>query len=117
MASAKLNDKYYTGVFADISTAQTVLIPVVADGYLTEVRTVLGGAITGADAVVTVKVNTTTAGTITVAYTSSAAGDIDVLTDLRVAVKTGDYLSIATDGASSTAAAAGFVAVVKEIGG
>jgi hypothetical protein len=46
-------------------------------GYLKKFGSILGGAITSADATITVAVDGTTVGTFTIANGSSAAGDFD----------------------------------------
>ena len=98
-----------TDAIADVSTAETLLIPVTANmvGELKQVKTCLGGAITVADTKVIVSKNTTALGTITVAYTSSAAGDIDTLDLAGVYLSVGDYIKIAGDGGSTDAARLG----------
>lgn len=103
------------GEIADVSTAEIVWIPVTAAmaGEVKQVRTVLAGAITVADSIVTVKKNGTSIGTITVAYTSSAAGDQDVLNLNGVFVKEGDRLTVETDGGSTTVAKLGFAIDIK----
>lgn len=90
----------------DVSTAEKVWVYVPFAGTLTKVGTVLHGAITVADSTLTVKNNAgSSAGTLTVAYTASAAGDIDELTPASNNTFTaGQKLSIETDGASTTAA-------------
>lgn len=88
----------------DISTADEEFVPCGLKGKVVEVRSCLGGAISGADAALTFKISGTaiTGGALTVANASSAAGDIDS------AVPTGanfvtedDHLSVETDGAST----------------
>lgn len=111
-----LYDKYLCGEIADVSTAETVWVPVVSDGYLIEARTVLAAAINTADSTVTVSVNTTTAATLTIAQSGSAAGDIDTSGDIRVPVKIGDYIKVATDGGSTGTAKLGFALVIREVG-
>lgn len=92
---------------ADVSAPSSVWIPIPTgfDGKVTEIRTCLGGAITGANSVVTAKVAGTamTNGTITVAYSGSAAGDVGTCYPSSAnAVAAGSAIEIATDGASST---------------
>lgn len=97
---------WYTlnGELADVSTASQLRFVVRADGYLRKVETTLGSAITGADSVITVKVdNTTLSPTITVANASSAEGDYDSA-DYFYPVKKGSFIEVATGGESSTTA-------------
>lgn len=92
----------------DVGTAETIVIPVTdhMEGQLLRVTTALGAAISGADSKVIVSKNGSvlTGGTITVAYTSSAAGDTDYATFGNVFVKAGDYITIANGGESTGAA-------------
>lgn len=74
-----LKTRFMTSYLADVSAdSSAYLIPGFA-GKIKSVKTVLGVAITGADAVVVTKINATavTGGSITIANTSSAAGDVD----------------------------------------
>lgn len=100
---------------ADVSTAETLYIPVTtgSEGKVTQIRTCLGGAISGADSKVVVSANSTVLGTITIANTSSAAGDIDTLdvtSPTAGYVKAGDYIKVACGG-ESTGAARGCVTI------
>lgn len=103
---------------ADVSTAgQTfVPIPIGFDGTVIEVRSALNGAISGADADLTLKVNgvAMTNGVITIAQSGSAAGDTDVAfpTGLN-AVRVGDAVEIETDGASTGAVEVTGVLVIR----
>lgn len=76
-------------------------------GIVTKMYTKLGGAITGADSTVTGKINGSamTGGAVTVAYSGSAAGDLDFAYPTAAnVVAAGDKLIAASDGASSTTA-------------
>jgi hypothetical protein len=101
-----INLAWLTTHIVDVSTAEKVYLVVPFTGTLTEVYTTLQGAITSANSTLTVRNNTgTSAGTITVAFSGSAAGDIDSLTPASNNTFTaGQKLSIETDGASSTVA-------------
>lgn len=73
-------------------------------GRIVKIWSVLGGAISAADATVTPKIGSTaiTGGALTVAYTSSAAGDIDVAHPTAAnVVALGSKLVAATDGGST----------------
>jgi hydrogenase maturation factor HypE len=100
-----LNDYFLTARLVDVSAPSTVNIAVPDDGKIIKVISVLGGAITVADSAVVTKINgtTVTGGGFTVAYTSSAAGDIDTAEPTALNnVKEGDYISITSDGGSTT---------------
>lgn len=101
----KAGSQYMTTYMADVSAASKAYIIPGFRGKIRKVNTVLGGAITGADSVVTVKINSTavTGGTITVANSGSAAGDVDTCTPTALNTFTAtDILTFDSDGASST---------------
>lgn len=101
-----VNKAYITLTISDVSTAETIYYYVPFAGTLDTVGTVLGATIATANSTVTVKDNGgNSAGTITVAYSGSAAGDIDTLSPVANNTFTaGQKLSIETDGASSNTA-------------
>ena len=94
-----------TAVIADVSTAETVYIPVPYAGTVAKVVTVLEGAIaTGDDTITVTNVGTGSMGTITITQSGSAAGDVDTLTPASNNTVTADQaISVATDGASTSA--------------
>lgn len=97
---------WYTlnGELADVSAASQLRFTVPRAGYLRKVSTTIGGAITGADSVITVSHNNTAlTPTITIANSGSAEGDSDS-GDYYRPVNAGDWIEVATDGASSTTA-------------
>jgi hypothetical protein len=100
-----LNEMYLTGVIDDVSTAADIYFAVPHNATLNKVITVLGGAITVADAVVTVANHAaSTIGTITVAQSGSAAGDVDTLAASVNNTFTEDQrVKVSTDGASTGA--------------
>lgn len=112
-----LNDKYLTAYLADVSAASSTFVVSPARGKVVAIYTALHGAITGADSALTAKINGTaiTGGAITVAYSGSAAGDVDscVPTGANV-VNAGDAIEIASDGASSTTAGLTVTVVIRE---
>lgn len=90
----------------DVSTAETVYIPIPFTGTISKVTSVLNNAITVADSTVTIKNSAgTSMGTMTIAYSGSAAGDMDSNSSLTNNTVTADsFITIETDGASNTAA-------------
>jgi hypothetical protein len=98
----RAGEVFAVGYLADVSTASNVDIAFAGGNVaLKKVITILGGAITTADATLTVDDSAgTEIGTITVAYSGSAAGDIDSLT---VSGVLDNEFNIATDGGSTVA--------------
>ncbi len=95
-----------TAVIADISTAQSVYVPVPDDCTILGATLVLGGAITTADASISFAdgAGNSLGTAVTVAFTSSAAGDIDSFSATTNTALTGPtFVKITTDGASDTA--------------
>lgn len=98
------NRVYLTAVIADVSTASFVLLAIPEDMTLVQVDTVLAGAITTVNSIITI-VNSTgpaTCGTITVAFTGSGEGVMDQLASpANTTLVGGSYLKISTDGGST----------------
>lgn len=119
MATYDLKNIYLTGEIADISTASSVRIPIRKgmEGEVVEVATVLGGAIATANSIVTVSKKNASMGTITIAFSGSAEGDIDTLvpvtTDNDRFLVEGDWLELTTDGGSSNVVPVGFTVTIK----
>ena len=100
-----LNDYFLTVQLTDVSAPSSVSVAVPDDGNIIKIISVLGGAITLVDSAVVTKINgtTVTGGGFTVAFSGSAAGDIDTASPTALnGVKEGDYITITSDGASST---------------
>lgn len=93
----------------DVSSASSTAYGVApVAGTVTSIYSVLWGAITVADAAITNNINGTpiTDGGLTIAYTSSAAGDVDSATPSAAnTVAAGDKLTAVSDGGSTDAAA------------
>lgn len=86
---------------ADVGTADTKLFTAPVAGYLRRVQTVLNGAITGSDDVITVSVDgTNLSPTITVAVSGSAAG-VTTTTEYRTPVVKGSRVLCTNSGAST----------------
>ena len=93
------------GVITDVSTSSNIDIAFAGgDVALKKVYTILGGAVTTADATITVDNSSAIElGQITVAYSGSAAGDIDSLALNGELDEVGTSFNIATDGGSTVA--------------
>jgi hypothetical protein len=105
-----------TAVLDDVSTASSVYIPMPFACTVNSVYSALQAAITGADATVTVRNNSDTSmGTLTIAQSGSAAGDVDSLSPSSNNTFTaGQRMRIQTDGASTDTAKLVFVIVVTQ---
>lgn len=88
-----------------MSTASTVYVACPFAGTITNIYSVISGALASVNAVLTATIGgvAVTGGTVTIAFSGSAAGTVD--TDATISgantVAAGDYISIATDGAST----------------
>lgn len=100
---------YITARFDDVSTAGDIYIPMAFAGIVTGVRTVIDGTLATADVTLTAKVNNVamTNGAVTIAYSGSAAGDVDSASpSAGNSVTVGDYVNITSDGASTNTVSA-----------
>ncbi len=91
-------------LISDVSTAGSYWTTSPVSGKITKIDTVLSGAITGADAGITVELGGTavTGGAITIANSGSAAGDVDTATPTALnTVTAGGAIEVITDGAST----------------
>lgn len=96
-----------TATMADVSTAGSVYIPVPVDCTILGAVTCLQAAITTANSSVTFFRNAATSlgSAMTVAFTSSAAGDVDTFTaTTNTAATAGEYIRVVSDGGSSSVA-------------
>lgn len=108
-SSVAPNTKFVNGEIADVSSAASTWTISPVTGTITNIWTVLEGAITVGDAAITFELAGTpiTGGGITIANAASAAGDIDTATPSAAnAVTAGDAIEIITDGGSTDAAKA-----------
>jgi hypothetical protein len=100
----------------DVSTAGSVYVVAPSDGKIEKVYSVIDGTIATAAAVATVKINGTavTGGTITVANSGSAAGDVDSCTPSGAnKFVAGNYIQIANAGASTNTIQANYTILCK----
>lgn len=95
-----LNFYTLSASIADVGTAATVYFSAAQGGALREVTCTLFAAITGANDTITVAVDGTTVGTITVVQSGSAAGDKYTL-ELNAPVSKGSRITCANSGAST----------------
>ena len=93
----------FTVQMTDISTAQDIYIPTPFAGTVEKVTTVIDGAIGTADCSIKIYDSATSLmGTITVANSGSAAGDVDFVDPASNNVFTeDDYIRVNSDGAST----------------
>ena len=99
-----LNDYFLTSTIADISTASSTFVPVPDGGRVIKIITALQGAIGTANGGITFEIGGTaiTGGGITVAYSGSAAGDVDTAEPTAAnEVSEDGTIEMITDGASS----------------
>lgn len=111
-----LSEESVSAYLADISTASSTFVAAPFRGKIVRAYSVIHAAITSADAVWTMEINGTavTGVSVTVANSSSAAGDVDSATPTGANyVNEGDTIEFISDGASSTTAPATFTAVIE----
>lgn len=85
-------------------------------GRILRVYSVLGGAITTANATITVAINgtTVTGGAMTIAFSGSAAGDVDTADPTALNfVNEGDAISFTPSGASGASIPCQFMAIIE----
>lgn len=109
-ASSILNiNKYSLSVtYPDIGSNSSIYIPVGVDCTLTKVTCAIQGSIGTSNTVLTVaNYAGTTIGTITIAYSGSAAGDIDTLSAVsNNTFLENTFVKISSDGATTTTVSA-----------
>ena len=99
-----LNDYFITAEIEDISTTSSTFVAIPDGGKVVKIITALQGAISGANAAITFEVGGTamTNSAITVAHTSSAAGDVDSSEPSAANnVDEGGTIEMITDGGST----------------
>lgn len=107
MSSFNGNIAYISVYMADVGAPSSAYVPVPADvqGEVVSVSSTYSAALTGANAVVTVKADTVTVGTHTIAFSGSAAGVVTTTAHSGFAVKGGGLIELATDGGPTNAGA------------
>ncbi len=114
-----LNDYFITAHMHDISTAGSIYVPVPDKGRIIKITSVIDGAISTANAAITVRTSESgstdvTGAGITIAHSGSAAGDIDSSEPTALnAVNDGDFIRIITSGASSGTVSATFTIIIR----
>lgn len=109
LVESEVSDKTYalTCRVADIGGTTPARLVVPFTGTLTTVYTIIDAAIATADAVLTVAIDgvSVTPATVTIAYSGSAAGDIDTVavTNNNIVVP-GDMITVTSDGGPSGSA-------------
>jgi hypothetical protein len=99
-----LNDYFVTAEIEDISTASSTFVAVPDGGRVIKIITALQGAITSVNAGISFEIGGTaiTGGGITVAYSGSAAGDVDSAEPTAAnRVEEDGTIEMITDGAST----------------
>ena len=113
--AAELNTYTLNVALNDVSTGSSCFVVAPKAGTITNIHSVINGAITTADAVITANVNggTNITDTITIANSGSAAGVIDncVPSDNNT-VAAGNYIKLTTNGASDNAVSAVFTITI-----
>lgn len=103
---SELDQYVLIGEIADISSSASSWIVAPYAGTIETIYTVIDGAITGGDAAITFEIATVavTDGGITIANSSSAAGDVDSSTPSAANIVTaGQAIEILTNGGSTNA--------------
>ena len=111
-----LNDYFLSVKLSDVSTAGSAYVVAPDNGKIIKIYSVLGGAIATADAAITTEINgvAVTGGAITIATSSSAAGDVDSAEPTAAnSVQEGDVIEIITNGASTNTVPAEFTVIIR----
>jgi len=101
---------------ADLSTPGSVYIPVPISGTITKISSAIGAVIATADSVVTGYIGATpiTNGSLTVAYSGSAIGDVDSCSPSALnAVSAGNLITLTSDGGSTNTCPTTFVVTIQ----
>ena len=110
-----LSETYINVIMDDISTSGPAFVASPVAGTITRIQSVIDGAITGGDAVITTEINgaAVTGGSLTIANSGSAAGDVDVATPTAAnTVAIGDAIEIISDNGSTGTVKANFTITI-----
>jgi hypothetical protein len=102
-----VRNKFITAYLADVSTAGQIYVAPGFSGKIKKVTTVLNSAISVANSVLTLKIggSAVTGGSITIAHTSSASGDVDSCVPTAAnSFTAAQAIEIETDGGSTDTA-------------
>ena len=96
-----------SAIITDVSTADTIQVPIPFDCDILKITTSLGGVITSADATITARDSSgSSMGSTTITQSTSAAGDVNTISPVsNNSMSAETSMSISTDGGSSTATA------------
>ena len=88
----------------DISAVSNMYVPIPFGGTVSRVSSVIAGAITGADVVLTIKNSSAaTMGTVTITQAGSASGDVDFVNpSTNNTITDNDYILVQGDGGASS---------------
>jgi len=102
------------GYLEDVSSVETVHLPIPFAGTINKVVTVLESSISSSNSTVTVKnAAGSSMGTLTITASGSAAGDVDTLVPVSNNTVTADsFITVESDGASTNTAKLRFVVVL-----
>lgn len=107
---------YYTVGMSTIATAQSAWVVAIAAGTIVSFSSVIDGALTTVDETITLEIGGTpvTNGVITIAYSGSAAGDVDAVSPTSGnTVGANGAIEVVSSGASSGTVNATFTIGVK----
>lgn len=97
-----------SGVIPDVSTASSILIPVLVSGTILSIKAVLGGPITVADSNITITRSSDSSEitSFNISYSGSAEGSSfdSVPSGVSTISSSDDYIKVETDGASTDTA-------------
>ncbi len=101
---AEQDKVYFTGIITDISTSGSYFVVCPVAGTISKIHSVIDGTIATANAALSFEIGgvAVTDGGITVAYSGSAAGDVDTATPTAAnTVTAGQAIEMITNGAST----------------